>query len=102
LANHLTRKKELEAKLAATSKAMKDSQTRLAADEAKCKKDVAAAKAKDVKAEKALAKANQKQLKHERSIGHMDALSGIWMHCQLPLAVSVTFLIGCIVDFLWQ
>jgi hypothetical protein len=58
----------LEAKLLASSKALKDIQTRLATIEAKCKKDVAAVEAKAAKAEKKLAEANQKQAKREQAV----------------------------------
>jgi hypothetical protein len=61
LANALVREKELEAKLSANAKALKDAETRLASAEAKCIKDVAAAEAKAAKAEKALAEAIQLQ-----------------------------------------
>jgi hypothetical protein len=56
----LIREKELEARLSASAKSLKDAETRLAADEAKCTKDATSAEAKAAKTEKALAKANQR------------------------------------------
>jgi hypothetical protein len=46
LANVLLREKELEARLSASAKALKDAKTRLVAAEAKDTKDVAAVEAK--------------------------------------------------------
>jgi hypothetical protein len=46
LANVLVREKELEARLSASAKALKDAKTRLVAAEAKHTKDVAAVEAK--------------------------------------------------------
>jgi hypothetical protein len=60
LANVLICQKELEARLSASAKSLKDAETRLAAAEAKCTKDAASAEAKAAKTEKALAKANQR------------------------------------------
>jgi hypothetical protein len=72
----LARKKGLEAKLIASSKALKDAQTRLATIEAKCKKDVATAEAKAAKAKKNLAKARQKQAKRKLAVvERVDSLS---------------------------
>jgi hypothetical protein len=52
----LAHEKDLEAKLAASSKAAKYAQTRITSVEAKCKKDVVAAEVKASKAEKSLSK----------------------------------------------
>jgi hypothetical protein len=72
----LAREKDLDANLAASSKAAKDAQTRMSSVEAKCKKYVAAAEAKTTKAEKSLAEAKRQQDTCEQAIvERVDALS---------------------------
>jgi hypothetical protein len=94
----LAREKDLEAKLAASSKAAKDAQARLAFVEAKCKKDVTIVETKATKAEKSLARAKRKNATREQVVvEHVDSLSMMFGSTHnFPVHISFFSIVGAL------